>query len=1067
MAEEGLPMLLGALASADNVERKRAEAALEEFLGRQGFFPTLLQRLRGGQLSSSQQLTGIAILKNMQHRMPEQDSLATLTELSQVLEHDLQNQQQHRAVVPLWVSASAKLMCRVMSNDLETVAPVQQLLFRLLSNTSTVHIGVTCCRELTVELPQEVQIQFFEPFLPALVSIALPETLVQSPPGSTFSALTSSSLHVLAEIMEQQRGSGSRDAMTLFPGATMNTCLFVSSFSLSEENDIHNQSVVEGLRLLLHMLDASHAAVLQSEKFFQAILEAIEVDVETMRSASSESYTTIQRAMALRWETLARVLKRKKSATAVVKLFRGMLEPVLRLVLETCMLPDLVLSSWDEDANAFLKMEGERRDEISWTPRDVAVDCAELMLKRFGGVWMGVVLRVGAEILATSIDGSEEIWRRREAFLFILGYFLEKSDLATLEKLGASGFTSSLVPAVLGVDLAGGAPLALSARALVLLEIILKRDTNGKNRHELCSQVLMPCIYTLDGPLTMVTAVAVTLLRRVLKYLGTSSLESPLGGGVGERALSSLLRCLTSPDLSDDVLYTFVDTSLAILRQGSALGISQAGWAATVPQLMAVWKAHLRDPNMGEMITDALALVIRNQCADDMIAAELGWLRDVLCGYLALVIRNQCADDMIAAELGWLRDVLCGYGSIEMLCIIPYVVRFIKVVMQHASMELVNTSAAALLEPLCQLLLTNDDSSIAVGAADCLGAVLYRAAGGLHHMTVVVTRSLVYIGEESEIGSAFDSPIPSSEWMATRPPTPPLSDVLIAIVVSLLREDRSEISLLNVGAYLGAVASCVSAFTEQQINRFLKTVIRRLIVDPVQSKTATGQLLLPFAILLKTHPTALVSALVRLDCLGPVLEKWVCMLPVLADDAAGVSTLARSLDALLNVLDKNSEVDGATLATLQACIVMWYDGRRKDQQRGTPLPFPLAAFVAVAKVACVVITRPLEFSSEVGEDFDNATNDSDSGDDGDDEECEDDDDDDAEEEEGVETPTTQRQRASGTSTKTPLVTSIPSTFATVLQRMVIIAPEYYTPSIQGCFSSAEGETLSWFASTMS
>jgi hypothetical protein len=1063
MADEGLPLLLGALASADNIERKRAEAALEEFIGRQGFFPTLLQRLREGQLSPSQQLTGIAIVKNMQHRMPEQDSLATLTELSQVLENDLQGEQQHRAIVPLWVSASAKLMCRVMSSSVETVAPVQQLLFRLLSGANNVDVGVMCCRELTVELPQEAQLQFFDPFLPFLVSIALPEALAQSQPGSTFTALTNSSLHVLAEIMEQQR-SGSRDTTAIFQGATMTTCLFVSSFPLCEGNDVHNQSVVEALRLLLHMLDASHATVLQTEHFFQSILESIEVDVDTMRGASSESYTMIQRAMALRWETLARVLKRKKSASAVVKLFRGMLEPVLRLILETCMLPDLVLSSWEEDANAFLKMEGERRDEISWSPRDVAVDCAELMLKRFGGVWMSVVLRVGGEILAAPLDGTEETWRRREALLFVLGYFLEKTDLATLEQLGAAGFASALVPAVLSVDLAGGAPLALSARALVLLDVILKRDTNAKNRQALCSQVIMPCIYTLDGTLTMVTAVAVTLLRRVLKHLG-ASMEASLSGGVGERALSSLLRCLVSPDLADDVLYIFVEACLAILKQGAALGVSQAGWAATVPQLMTVWKAHLRDPNIGELITDALALVIRHQCADQMIAAELGWL----------------------------RDVLCGHGSMEMMCIIPYVVRFIKVVMQHASMELVNSSAAALLEPLCQLLLTNDDSSIAVGAADCLGAVLYRAAGGLHQMSVVVTRSLVYIGEEGLDGHS-GSPMPSSDWMSMRPPTPPLrslaspaqpdprmspmplldeppqpvplSDVLIAIVASLLREDRSEISLLNVGAYLGSVASCASVFSETQITRFLKIVIRRLIVDPVQSKTATGQLLLPLAILLQTYPTALVSALVRLDCLGPVLEKWICMLPVLADDATGVPTLARSLDALLNILDKHSEVDDATLSALQVCLVMWHDGRRKDQQRGTPLPFPLAAFVSIAKVACVVITRPLEFNAELATDADAASNDSDSGDEDDEGgEEEADDDDDAHAATSV---TSLQQQASTTITTKPLgKKNIPGTFTVALQRMVSLAPEYFNASTQNCFTSAEGETLSWFASATS
>lgn len=1065
MAEAGLALLLGSLASPDNVERKRAEAALEEFIGRQGFFPSLVQKLRSGQLTPTQQLTGIAIVKNMHQRMPDHDLVQVLTDMSAALEGGELSQgseQHHRALVPLWVSASAKLMCRAMGGNSSTIAPVQELLFRLLNVSSTVDVGVMCCRELTVELPQEFQAQFFESFLATLVAIALPESLAQSPTTHSFSPLTNSSLHVVAEIIDQHHRGTNCNVASLLQGATMPTCLFVASFTLREGDEIHNQCIVEALRLLLHVLDASHSEVLKTPQFFHAIMESIEVDVETMRAASEESYTTIHRAMALRWETFARVLKKKKSTAAVVRLFSGMLEPVLRLILETCMIPDLTLSTWDEDVNAFLKMEGERRDEISWTPRDVAVDCADLMLKRFGSVWMSVVLRVGGEILATPLDGSEETWRRREALLFVLGYFLERSDLGELERLGATGFTSTLVPAVLAVDLATGAPLALSARALVLLDVILKRDTSARNRQDICHQVLMPCILTLHGNLTMVTAVAVVLLQRVLKHSSHST--QSLDAGVGEGALNSLLRCLLSPDLSDDVLYIFVETCLAILKQGQALGISKECWAATVPQLMNVWRAHLRDPNMGEMITDALSLIIRQQCADSTISAELGWL----------------------------RDVLCGFGSIEMLCIIPYVVRFIKVVMQHASMGLVNTAASALLEPLCQLLLTNDDSSIAVGAADCLGAVLYRAADGLQQMSVVVTKSLVYLGDDGS--NSYDGGrIPSSEWMNVRPPTPPLrslaspllpdprlspmplldeppqsvplSDVLIAIVDSLLREDRSEISLLNVGAYLGAVASCATLFTEQQMTRFLKAVIRRLIVDPVQSKTATAQLLLPLAILLQSHPAALVSTLSRLDCLGPVLEKWLCMLPALAEDATGVTTLAHSLTAFMAVLNKNTSlVDAATLAQLEAGIVLWRGGR---DQRPVPLPLPHAAFIAVAKVACVIISRPMEFNREVGDDVD-AGDDSDTSD-GDDDDVSDDNDDDQLDE------SVPANSLSPTSTASPLTAApkaaaisanIPAAFSGVLRELVRLAPQYYGASTQSCFTTAEAETLSWYASTL-
>lgn len=943
MADD-LRLLLVRLIDPDNNQRKQAEAQLEEFVGRQGFFLAIVGLFEQNRLTEREAHVAAALLKNTGlSRMPATDHVNVLEGIMRVLLHADATSGLQGAVLALLASCAAKLMRVVLHSSSKSSATLQECLHCMLSSaTSVAHNGLRCCRELMVEWEGQPEIlaALLDPLLPLVVRHALNPLLEVG--------IRCHAMHIVAEFGEQC-------SATSFD-APLQAFLDVGCGRLSHDGGASNVLVVEAMRVVVcHMQQKRIAAsTLESPEFFMAVLQAIEVDIDVLCEATDDvdddTFHHMNRAMALRWETVVVVLRRRRDAKAVVTLFRGMLEPLCRLMLESSRLPLRTAAGWASDVNLFLHQESERRDEISWCCRDVAVDCVDLCSARFASRWLSVVFRVIAEVLLENAAPNSDAWRTREAALFILQTAVSRIPMHSLEEAG--GEMGAIIGVLISVDLSPSSPLLLAARALAVVQDVVKRVTKDR-RSVLCDQFLVPCLRTLESSLshsrmTVVTGAAVSLLDVIARHCSPEIWTA----SVVDSGLGALLQAALSPALVDEGLYLFLETLLSWVRKSLKLSVVSPTFEHVPAALLDCWRMHIRDPNASELVQAVVSLLVAAPACD-------GGFRDVW--------------------LPWMGDVLAGKGSAEALCVIPLVVLVLKDVMERGSSSLCECAAAALVQPLCQLLLSNDDSSIASTSCECLGALLRRAGSSLDAMRVAVTPLLCL--ENLKLGGLEVSqptwsrsrtpPLQSLGSSTTNDPrlSPmapldeplqmlPLSDVLIAIAATLLRPDRGEVSLMNVGVYLGAVASRAHMFSEEQMQLFLTALLKRYTAE-LHTSSAIAELTLPLAILLRDFRDPFLFVTQQRGWTLPMFELWLQnQVKYVRAGLPDMTRLGVSVEALVATL----ECWPATVDP--AAPIMW---RGETSTRGVPVALSVAMFASLCLILCEALTRPHEFAAGASE----------------------------------------------------------------------------------------------------
>lgn len=332
----------------------------------------------------------------------------------------------------------------------------------------------------------------------------------------------------------------------------------------------------------------------------------------------------------------------------------------------------------------------------------------------------------------------------------------------------------------------------------------------------------------------------------------------------------------------------------------------------------------------------------------------------------------------LCSEVAWMSEILAGRSNLEGLCNTPHVVRLLAVMVRFGGPSLVQTIASQALQPLCFLLLRNQDSLTCSTASETLAALIRRAGPTCVDYNVLAPVSLLdFHPSSSSHRSASPSPpstppllgVSTSSMPRSLSPMPqldepdvevPLREVLVAIVGSLLRFDRRESSLLNVSKFLNVMAELPNMFSHAHVGAFVTAVVERL--GKAKTCSVVGELLQPLAILAQQYPVEFIGLLDQQMLLEGVLTEWIASEPAFVDQR---EVLEVTLAGLLNLLERCP-------TNLQATMIRvgrWRDAKNPYRSQRGPNPglltpeqgttfvrLPVAVFLGIGKTLCAFLS---------------------------------------------------------------------------------------------------------------
>lgn len=566
------------------------------------------------------------------------------------------------------------------------------------------------------------------------------------------------------------------------------------------------------------------------------------------------------------------------------------------------------VGGWLHDPNTFLREEEEREDGVRWTTRNTVAQLYADSIAALGPLFLHASLEDLHERLLAPIpesdcrtcgdgqtflayDGTVMLTasqQQREAALFFMEMVL-KHRARQLRECGAVDFTP-LATHLWSNDVASAsAHPGLTARALMLITAIVQFthaapaafiDAAAATNTDAASEGFMATVVaysthalslftgtskeTIAAPSSSCTPLVAVLLCRVLQNTLPYWSDVLLAQHSVAWQVSLLALLSSEAGLTDDALYNTVEQLADLLKvaraarkKGTQLHHSRVSTAAAAPLMldalprtvMSCWRRHLSDPDLAD--------------------AVLGLLRHVMRD-------GESGASLLLLELPWVKSVLSGYAeSAAELCAVPYFLRLLKYLFEHASDEVANCAAAMMLDSLCQLLLCTEESAILGASSSCLAVLLRRclAVQSVQVRVVAATMEAAMAGGAAADEGGLSGAVNATARVADAPRTVyPFATVIVAFVLRTLDCRRDEVSLMDVGDALVRIMQKYTSFSEAELICIIHATVRRLSV--VRTDTVAQQLLAPLATLMALHPAALLRTLAQGGFLVETMSRW-------------------------------------------------------------------------------------------------------------------------------------------------------------------------------------------------
>ncbi|RNF02041.1 hypothetical protein TraAM80_06670 [Trypanosoma rangeli] len=608
--------------------------------------------------------------------------------------------------------------------------------------------------------------------------------------------------------------------------------------------------------------------------------------------SSEDASLVIQQIMAKRWELLGFMVQMKSLRNVVDNIVVNNLPSLLNLVLLYTTVSDIEAREWLVDANTFLRQEEEHEDEVVWSVRDTTADFCRICVSVLGEG--GDVLR----FLVATLDSAEESCKRRESVLFVLEVLLRRCPNEMLA--AGEDCHSQLLQILLKKDVHG--PPLLSSRALSVLSILLAlMKRAGADVASLCASLLPEALVSLSSSVPLLSAAACRLFHSLVPLADVDDVLTLFFKG--QDALFSLLLNETT---SDEFLYLCLEVYTEWISQ-CHLKRRDVASSESYNNLFRCWRNHIQDPNMGELVVSVFGELIIDSGGDEFLTIHFSWLADVL-------------------------NSPCGVAE---YCVIPFVVQMLTYIFEKGSNQVAMRAADTLVGSLCRLLLATEESSIISSASACLAALLQRCPH-VGTMKVCVPNSLMkgsfpeLCMEQSVLGDFAG--LATLQRGDLQPH--PFSSILVMIVMTMLRDEVKEASLMNAGRVLVAIGYNTSAFRDDEIERLITTIVRRLMT--VCTDTVTEELVAPLAVLMKLHIHAFINVLLSSGIFLDTFSVWLPKMSIFI----GKQVLFDSCDALLDFL-----LQWPLDERLCGQLLTWIDRKRN----AVKLPLEVAIFVGVGR----------------------------------------------------------------------------------------------------------------------
>nr|CAJ2481773.1 unnamed protein product [Leishmania braziliensis] len=624
-----------------------------------------------------------------------------------------------------------------------------------------------------------------------------------------------------------------------------------------------------------------------------------------------------------------------------------------KLLLTYAVLSPADVEAWLHDPNSFLREEEEREDGVRWTTRDTVAQLYTDSIAALGPLFLHASLEDLHECLLAAIpdnDGREcsseqpslaydgaviltPSQQQREAALFFMEAVL-KRRAKELRECGAVDFTP-LATHLWSNDVASATVHpGLTARALMLLTAIVRlAHATLAATAPTASADAAAATNTATAAESFMATVVADSTHALSLFTGTSK-EAVAASSSSCTPLVAVLLCrflhgtlpywsdvllaqhfvawqvsllaLLSPKagLTDDTLYNTVEqladllkVACAAQKKGRQSHHGSASTAAAAPLMssslpqtvMNCWRRNVSDPNLADVVLRLLRHVVR----DDQSGASL-----------------------LLRELPWVNNVLSGYAeSTAELCAVPYFLHLLKYFFEYSSDEVANGAATMILDSLCQLLLSAEESAILGALSGCLAALLRRclAVQSVQVRVAVATMEAAMTSGAAVDEGALPGVVSTTALVVDAPRAAyPFSTVIVAFVLRTLDDRRNEASLMDMGDALVAIMQRSPSFSEAELIHVIHATVRRLSM--VRTDTVAQQLLAPLATLMALHPAALLRTLAQGGSLVETMSRW---LPQV-EHFSNLRTTFVSCEGLLKMLSCLSQSSPPMLASEEA-----------------------------------------------------------------------------------------------------------------------------------------------------
>lgn len=639
-------------------------------------------------------------------------------------------------------------------------------------------------------------------------------------------------------------------------------------------------------------------------------------------------FVTVRQFVAKRWSLFECLLRLPSLRMVIVDVVKASnVLPFLQLLMSYAYLDAAECEEWGADPNAYLRGEEDRDDGVGWTVRDTVVFVFQRCIKLLGPLFV----RTSLEHLHSLIFATDctQPWRDREVALFFMELFV-KNSRKELVAYGAADFMP-LISLVIQRDAVVAVPV-LAARALSLLGVLLNfvktTGANAASISEVCAMTLPQAVSSL-GPNSqpLLRAVACKLLLDLLPLFDVDLLVS----SYEVHGAAALLALISTAETNGEFLYLVLDVFKSWTKRIRLSGMAATASAslfpqATYPVLFQCWRTNIQDPNIGDSVVDALREAVFFPSADPGLLPELLWMRAILCG--------RCA--------------------VEEFCSAPHVIRVLYAIFRNGSDAAASEAAQLMLEHLCHLLLSTDESGILEAASTCFVALLERCPNE-KCITVFATPSLVRAALEEtlpldEASSVLRSPLPCFDEERV---SFPLTTVFLAVLVRMLHDRQKEVALFNVSLPLVAVVERAPSFSAAEVRHLIRAIVCRL--TSVRTDTAAEQLIIPLGSLLRLYPDAFVASLKESGLLLVAFGSWLPRVGTLSRCA----DVLRSCEGLIQLLGAwaQFDLDGVMVPWPSVTASMAKRGRKAPPSAPSSLPLAVAMFVAVGKGLATLLFR--------------------------------------------------------------------------------------------------------------